>query len=478
MKINLSVINSKHIIDALMQLEAGELPVGYRDSTDYDVVWKGKRYAPKQVVALALRHATGILPKPSMFRGGEDTPIFNKLRSLGFDITNKVSGKETTILDRVVSALESLGGVAKLKDIYDEYKKFSPYEKTSKTYRDGIRREIELNSPDSKAFNNEDIFRSLYGKGKGVWYLKNKFEDIEHAKNLYTQKRISSTNAWIFQGDPKKFQIDKYINSTDECYWIVNQNKKLITFGDIVYIWPSGKNAGIIAVAEIISEVNVFPYDLSEYWIKQPKNKSGEQLRVRLKILERRIDSPLTKDIIRDYLPDWSFLKSALGTNFKLTSKQAEIISSLLRAPKFDDYKEKDIQGRTDITPGQKWTLTKARSGQGIFKDNVIKNEKVCRVTGVADVNYLHASHIKPWSISDDTEKLHGCNGLLLSPHIHVLFDKGLISFSDEGKVLVSSKLDSSILNAWGIVKGSSTGSFSKMQREFMSYHRQNIFII
>ena len=304
------------------------------------------------------------------------------------------------------------------------------------------------------------------------------FKILEKYGYKIIPKRNNQPRTWIFQGDPKKFQIDKYLNSGDEFYWIVNQNKKLITLGDIVYIWRSGKNAGIIAVAEIISEVNVFPYDLSEYWIKQPKNKSDEQLRVRLKILERRIDSPLTKDNIRDYLPDWSFLKSALGTNFKLTSEQAEIISGLLSAPKFDDYKEKDIQGRTDITPGQKWTLTKARSGQGIFKDNVIKNEKICRVTGVVDINYLHASHIKPWSKSDDIEKLHGCNGLLLSPHIHILFDKGLISFSDEGEVLVSSKLDSSILNAWGIVKGSSTGNFSKMQREFMSYHRQNIFII
>jgi hypothetical protein len=67
-----------------------------------------------------------------------------------------------------------------------------------------------------------------------------------------------------------------------------------------------------------------------------------------------------------------------------------------------DDEREADavqeaIEGRTDIGPTQKKQLIQARRGQGIFRSNVTKNEKRCRVTGVSDPRLLIASHIKPW---------------------------------------------------------------------------------
>jgi predicted restriction endonuclease len=94
------------------------------------------------------------------------------------------------------------------------------------------------------------------------------------------------------------------------------------------------------------------------------------------------------------------------------------------------------IEGRTDIGDTQKQQLVQARRGQGIFKANVRLNESKCRFTGVTDPRLLIASHIKPWAISNDREKLDGCNGLLFSPHIDRLFDRGFISFKDDGTVL------------------------------------------
>ena len=92
-----------------------------------------------------------------------------------------------------------------------------------------------------------------------------------------------------------------------------------------------------------------------------------------------------------------------------------------------DDIEEKAIKGRTDIGATTKSRLVKSRLGQGIFKDNVRRNEKGCRVTGVTDLKHLRASHIKPWRDSSDEEKLDGCNGLLLAPHIDHLFDMGTL---------------------------------------------------
>lgn len=54
----------------------------------------------------------------------------------------------------------------------------------------------------------------------------------------------------------------------------------------------------------------------------------------------------------------------------------------------------------------------------------------------------LISSHIVPWSESNDIERLDSENGILLSPNIDSLFDKHLISFEDDGSIIISSKID------------------------------------
>lgn len=136
---------------------------------------------------------------------------------------------------------------------------------------------------------------------------------------------------------------------------------------------------------------------------------------------------------------------------------------------------EQGIVGRTDIGATMKEQLVKSRRGQGLFKLNVRRNEKACRVTGVRDPRNLRASHIKPWKDCSDLEKLHGCNGLLLAPHVDHLFDKGLISFADSGEMLVSPRLEKEVLKRWGIPDRLNVGSLDK-QALFLAYHREHVF--
>jgi putative restriction endonuclease len=86
------------------------------------------------------------------------------------------------------------------------------------------------------------------------------------------------------------------------------------------------------------------------------------------------------------------------------------------------------------------------------------------------------ANHIKPWKESTDTEKLDGCNGLLLSPHVDCRFDKGLISFQDNGDFLISQRLDRATLLRWGISKIKNVGNFSSRQMQYLNYHREIVF--
>jgi predicted restriction endonuclease len=102
--------------------------------------------------------------------------------------------------------------------------------------------------------------------------------------------------------------------------------------------------------------------------------------------------------------------------------------------------------------------------------------ERECRVTKLRDKDFLIASHIKPWKDSNDSEKIDGNNGLLLSPHVDKLFDGGLISFADNGDLLISSKLNMDVLNIWGIDAQLNAGSFSPEQVVYLKFHRENRF--
>lgn len=124
----------------------------------------------------------------------------------------------------------------------------------------------------------------------------------------------------------------------------------------------------------------------------------------------------------------------------------------------------------------EKIQITKSRRGQGIFKANVRLVESRCRVTGVSNIKHLRASHIKPWSVSDNHEKLDGFNGLLLSPHVDHLFDRGFISFKNEGDLIVSKELNLHVLDQWSIASRANVGKFTDQQSSYLEYHRDVVF--
>lgn len=124
----------------------------------------------------------------------------------------------------------------------------------------------------------------------------------------------------------------------------------------------------------------------------------------------------------------------------------------------------------------QKQQVVLARRGQGIFKHNVRLIESRCRLTGLARPRHLRASHIKPWSKANDVEKIDGANGLLLSPHVDHLFDRGFISFRSSGDILISPKLEQDVLRRWSLDTVSTVGAFSREQERYLEYHRDVTF--
>ena len=141
------------------------------------------------------------------------------------------------------------------------------------------------------------------------------------------------------------------------------------------------------------------------------------------------------------------------------------------------DELEQDIIASTMLNETEKATLVMARRGQGIFREHVQILEKTCRVTKVSAEKFLIASHIKPWKLSDNQERLSGNNGLFLSPHVDKLFDRGFISFKKNGSMLVSPSLDPEVLPKWKIDPTENFGKFNNEQAYFLEHHNDNTFI-
>jgi putative restriction endonuclease len=133
------------------------------------------------------------------------------------------------------------------------------------------------------------------------------------------------------------------------------------------------------------------------------------------------------------------------------------------------------IESTTDET--KKKQLVDARIGQGIFKDRLMELEPACRVTGTDDRRLLIASHIKPWAVSSNKERLDGNNGLLLAPHVDRLFDRFWISFTDDGTLITAGPGVEKRLLQWGLKPGMQTPALRPKQCAYMAYHRERLHL-
>lgn len=261
--------------------------------------------------------------------------------------------------------------------------------------------------------------------------------------------------------------------------------------GDIVFSYAHGLIKAIgIAVTKATVEDNPHP-GLSKSWSNIGFHLTVDFYELKVPFSPRdniarlqplpKVDSPLKengngKELYITTIPDAfaDALKSIIGLS--TYTGIIDVLQGNIDQASFEaDQDVQTIQGRVDIGQTEKRRLSQARRGQGIFKNNVRANEKVCRLTSVSDLRHLRASHIKPWSACTDIERLDGNNGLLLAPHIDHLFDRGWISFKDDGHLIVSKLICPTILANWGILETQKTPSFSNAQKVFLSYHRNKI---
>jgi hypothetical protein len=124
-------------------------------------------------------------------------------------------------------------------------------------------------------------------------------------------------------------------------------------------------------------------------------------------------------------------------------------------------------------TIGTNPSSSSRRVGQGHWRNRVSKLWKGrCVVTGVQHPGLLRASHIKRWARASTDERLDEHNGLLLAAHIDAAFEVGLLSFSDDGKILISRDFPIEDQRALGIHDAAILTGLSERTRSYLAWHR------
>jgi putative restriction endonuclease len=314
-------------------------------------------------------------------------------------------------------------------------------------------------------------------------------------------------------------------------YWWVNQNQTYRHEVHGGYLWSPKRNANGARNPFYESMREVAPGDLilsfmdtrilavgiaQSYCWESPKplefgnsgqnwEKIGWRVKVHFTELTNKLRPKDHIDILRPLLPERFSPLQPNGNGLQsvyltaLPSALAEVLIGLIgqeitpialsasevRPVAADDldfwerHLEQGVADDSSIPETDRLAIIWARKGQGLFKDRVGKIESKCRITGVENPVHLVASHCKPWRDSTNEERLNGENGLLLTPSIDRLFDRGFIGFEDNGRLIISPVAHRPSLQRMGIdtTTAVNVGGFTSGQKQFLDFHRNAVLL-
>lgn len=207
----------------------------------------------------------------------------------------------------------------------------------------------------------------------------------------------------------------------------------------ILALWsvrvPKLRNDGRADLAELVSvfgDANYIP--LAHYQRLKDRSLDPETIEPKIGEIFPPLGSLLTEDDQRAHQSDDILCVEPHESekpqpDTTVGSSQADDLISLLQ--------------EASIAETTRESLVLSRVGQGQFRKDVLElwgNQ--CAVTGTKTLAAIRASHIKPWSESDNDDRLDPHNGIPLVATLDALFDARLISFDETGAMLVSEMLD------------------------------------
>ena len=387
-------IKKDHILLAINEIDKEGVRKG-RHSSTYDLIYEGKAYPPKLVISIATRFLTSEELDPDSFDGGEGTDSFKLIRSLGFDISKKNNIKSIIrqFLDQASTddlsfghypkSIDGLdlkvsfgkGNQAKIpwiglvkdphtiqKGIYPGFLYYKGVNHLVLAY--GISETKNANSSwgiESNEITIENWFKSKFGEKphrygkslvKSIYNLNEglNYSDLEKDYNeilsVYSNIKTNSNNYWVFQANPKIWDVRKALSDNSVTTWTVKSHKDKISIGDKIILWATGSKSGCYALGEVTSDLyfGLDEKDELDYFTDDGKETYKDSIgvsktdRVKIKITHNIFDKPILK---QDLLPLKEFEKfkgGNQGTNFSSSKIEYDKILEMIENSSTKQY--------------------------------------------------------------------------------------------------------------------------------------------
>lgn len=166
--------------------------------------------------------------------------------------------------------------------------------------------------------------------------------------------------------------------------------------------------------------------------------------------------------------------RSAIKFFFKKVGKVLNYPSEQLKLSLVADGDAEHLDNTPNKT--EREGLVTSRVGQGAYRKSLLfRWEFKCAVTYYSKKEILIASHIVPWKDSNDEERLDVDNGILLSPTYDALFDRHLISFENNGKIIFTDAITKSDISLIGVTGNEQIQKLTDGTKMYLEKHRQLI---
>ena len=166
------------------------------------------------------------------------------------------------------------------------------------------------------------------------------FFDAEHPglASEWSGKSISnvtlkpSSGIWIFQGNPKRYDVVGAVENLDKMTWAVTQYENQIRKGDKAYIWQSGPDSGIIASGIILCDPETKQPNLNDPYARGGPLKTEPYLAVDIRVERKLTNNKVTRNTLLadEHTKKLEILRFSRGTNFSVTVEQAAVIESII----------------------------------------------------------------------------------------------------------------------------------------------------
>ncbi|WP_350019433.1 EVE domain-containing protein [Priestia flexa] len=144
-------------------------------------------------------------------------------------------------------------------------------------------------------------------------------------------------NTWIFQGNPTRFNVDRYILENKTIWWSIRQEHlaEHIQLGDEVFIWRSDgdnkRSGGIVSRTEVITLPQDYTNDSESaaYWYEDVSDKS--YLAIKLRVLEVDVEVGINRIELTEHpkLKDLMILRLRQNTNYLVDEKHKTYLKHL-----------------------------------------------------------------------------------------------------------------------------------------------------